>query len=153
MSDEEVFGDDAEGTSEFAQLSDREIALELALPDSLKDLSRKDREELLVFKRTRNEIDYEEELLALQEKKQLGTDIQKLTRMNLGKTQIAEAKNKVGKGKGKGNGKGKDMFEDSDDESDLGDIRQSYTGGLDGILNTNTSTLSMEFRTYTNGFG
>jgi hypothetical protein len=27
------------------------------------------------------------------------------------------------------------------------------TDGLDGSLNTNTSTLSMEFRTYTNGFG
>jgi hypothetical protein len=29
----------------------------------------------------------------------------------------------------------------------------NYTGGLDGILNTNTSTLNMEFKIYTNGFG
>jgi len=29
----------------------------------------------------------------------------------------------------------------------------NYTGGLDGILNTNTNTLSTELRTYINGFG
>lgn len=85
-------------------LSDREISDELRLPDVLTSLSRREKLDLIVFKRSHNEIDWEEELLQRQEFIARKADMERLKRMT--------ATDKKTKGKNKKS----TTIEDSDDD-------------------------------------
>jgi len=126
--DGDVFMDDEEHqemdiTHQFKGLSDRDLHAELSLPDVLNSLSRSDKLQLLVFKRSHNEIDWEEELLARQEAIAYKIDEERLKRM-LGRDTETKVKSK----------KAKQVLDSDDDLSDLGDIHSMGSHDSDDDL-------------------
>ena len=125
MAEDDIFDDEASEASagveidhSLQKLSDREISNELSLPDVLNSLTRHEKLELLVFKRSHNEIDWEEELLQRQEHIAREIDRERLKRMT--------ASDKVAKSRSK---KSKMTIEDSDDDlSDFGGIADAMDG-------------------------
>ena len=114
--DGDVFMDDDETNQEMdlalKGISDRDLHAELSLPDVLNSLSRQDKLQLLVFKRSHNEIDWEEELLTRQEAIAHKIDEERLKRM-LGRDKETKGKSR----------KSKQVLDSDDDLSDLGDIQ------------------------------
>jgi hypothetical protein len=108
---------------DIRKLSDRDLKMELSLPEVLVSLSRNDKLQLLMFKRTHTEIDWEEELLRRQELIARKIDLERLKRMT--------GKDKTTKAKGR---KAKTVQESDDDLSDLGDIGSIGSGDSDDDL-------------------
>ncbi len=93
------------------KLSDRDLHHELSLPDVLNSLSRQEKLQLLVFKQSHNEIDWEEELLRRQELIARKIDLERLKRLTGADKETKPKSKKV-----------KKVLDSDDDLSDLGEI-------------------------------
>ena len=117
MSDDDVMmdesGDEGFGAIDetIRDMSDRDLAFELSLPHELSSLARKEKMDMLVFKRNHNELDWEEELTRVQELHSRKVDLERLQQKMKG---AADSE----KSSGNKRGRGKKVIDDDEYEKD-----------------------------------
>ena len=110
--------------SEILALSERQMLYELSLPESLKNLSKTELHQWVLFRRTHTEIQWEAELVRRQEALSKALDFERLRKMKGEMAKAPTRKSTRGK-KGLDSDEEDDIFGDSDDDAPLPDPNAS----------------------------
>lgn len=103
------------------KLSERDMLYELNLPDGLKNLGKNELHQLVQFRRTHTEIQWEAELVRRQESQSKAVDLERLRKMKGEMAKAPTRKSTRGKKQGLDSDEDDDIFGDSDDDAPLPD--------------------------------